>query len=124
MLIPFKMYAGGPLGSGMQWFPWVHLEDEVGAIIHSLTTTSLSGPFNIAAPEPVRMKDFASILGKVIQRPSWAPVPGFMLKLILGEMAGPLLLSGQRAVSDRLRQSGYTFLFPRVEDALKAILIP
>jgi len=122
LLLPFKLFAGGPLGSGKQWFPWVHLEDEVGAIIHAMNTKTLRGPFNVAAPEVVRMKEFTRVLGTVMHRPSWAPVPGFVLKIILGEMAGPLLLSGQQAVPEKLLQSGYAFSFPRLRDALEHLL--
>ena len=122
LLLPYRMFAGGPLGSGRQWFPWVHLEDEVGAIIHALTTDALRGPFNVTAPEYLRMKEFGKHLGAAMGRPSWAPVPGFVLKIVLGEMAGPLLLSGQKAVSDKLRKSGYAFSFPGVRAALEHLL--
>ncbi len=122
LLLPFRLFAGGPLGSGRQWFPWVHLEDEVGAILHALSTRSLSGPFNVAAPEYVTMKEFARQLGSVLGRPSWAPAPGFVLRLLLGEMAGPLLLSGQKAISDKLQRSGFSFSYPALRGALEHLL--
>ncbi len=122
LLIPFRLFVGGPLGSGRQWFPWVHIDDEVRAIMHAITTPSLSGPFNIAAPEYVRMKDFAKELGRIMHRPSWAPVPGFVLKMILGEMARPLVLSGQRAVSNKLQASEFKFAFPKLRAALENLL--
>lgn len=122
LLLPFRLFIGGPLGSGRQWFPWVHIEDEVRAIIHAITTPSLSGPFNIAAPEHIRMQEFARMLGDTMRRPSWISGPAFVLRIVLGEMAGPLLLSGQKAVSEKLLRSGFTFSFPTVREALQHLL--
>ncbi|MBI4429789.1 MAG: TIGR01777 family protein [Ignavibacteriales bacterium] len=122
LLLPFSMFVGGPLGSGMQWFPWIHLEDEIGALVFALENSKLSGPVNLTAPEPVTMKDFCSALGKAMHRPSWAPVPGFALKILVGEMAGPLLLGGQKVIPKKLQESGYVFKFPRLESALEDIM--
>jgi hypothetical protein len=116
------LFIGGPLGSGRQWFPWIHLADEAGAFEFMLQNSSLSGAVNLAAPENVTMKQFCTVLGRAMQRPSWAPVPGFVLKTILGEMAGPLLLCGQKVVPKKLMEAGYTFLYPNAEEALKNIL--
>jgi uncharacterized protein (TIGR01777 family) len=120
-LVPFKFYVGGPLGSGRQCFPWVHRSDVVGAIVHALQNPSLSGPVNVTAPGILTMGEFCATLGKVMNRPSWAPVPGFALRLILGEMAG-MLLTGQKAVPERLEATGYRFRYAGAEQALRQIL--
>ena len=97
MLTPFKLFAGGPLGSGEQWFSWIDREDLVRLIDFALTETSLQGTFNATAPEPVRMKDFCQTLGQVLGRPSWLPVPDIALELLLGE-AAKLVLEGQQVL--------------------------
>jgi hypothetical protein len=122
MLLPFQLFAGGPLGSGRQWFPWIHLEDEVRAIQFAVEQKSPVGPINLAAPNPVTMKEFCTALGKAMHRPSWAPVPGFVLKTLLGEMAGPLLLGGQQAVPNKLLAAGFQFRFTNVGEALRNLL--
>ncbi len=122
MLVPFKLYFGGPLGSGHQWFPWIHLEDEIGALIFAAENHNLRGPVNLAAPESVTMKQFCQALGKAVKRPSWAPVPGIALKILLGEMAGSLLLGGQKIVPAKLLEAGYKFHFPKLDEALHNIL--
>lgn len=120
-LPPFRFFVGGPLGSGRQYFPWVHRADVVGAIEHALKNRELSGPANVAAPGILTMKGFCSVLGRSLGRPSWAPVPGFALKLLLGEMAG-MLLTGQKALPTRLEQTGYRFRYPDASSALADIL--
>jgi hypothetical protein len=120
MLLPFNLFAGGPLGTGRQWFPWIHLEDEVGIILYSLVNSGIAGPVNLAAPEPVTMAQFCKALGKAMHRPSWAPVPGFVLKVALGEMAG-IVLTGQRAVPKKAIDAGYTFKNPTLAGALSLI---
>ncbi len=119
---PFRFFAGGPLGSGRQWFSWIHLDDEVNAIIFLMERDDLSGVFNLTAPQPVRQKDFSRTLGKVMKRPSWLPVPGFLLRLLFGAMAQEALLSGQRVVPSRLLDSNFRFLYPELEPAFKEIL--
>lgn len=123
LLTPFRFFVGGPLGSGKQWFPWIHLDDEVKAIRFLMEREGLSGPFNLCAPEPVTMKDFCHTLGKVMGRPSSFSVPGFMLHLLFGEMAQEVLLSGQRAMPGRLLKAGYAFRYLNIEYALREILI-
>ena len=120
MLVPFNLFAGGSLGSGKQWFPWVHLDDAVRAALHGVSHPSLSGPVNVAAPHSVRMREFCQALGKALHRPSWLPVPGFVLKTALGEMSD-MILTGQRVVPRRLEQTGFRFSFPRLEQALSNI---
>jgi len=121
MLLPFQLFAGGPLGSGRQWFPWVHRDDILGIILYALENTEISGPVNAAAPEPVTMQAFCSRLGKALGRPSWAPVPAFMLRLLLGEMA-EMLLGGQKVVPQAILAAGYEFRYPCLQDALESIL--
>lgn len=119
---PFKLYVGGSLGNGRQWFSWIHLEDELNAILFFLNKENLKGAFNLTAPHPVIQKSFARTLGKTLGRPSWFPVPGFVLRLSLGKMADETVLVSQRAIPKRLLEAGYRFLFPNVESALEDIL--
>jgi uncharacterized protein len=121
-LLPFRFFAGGPLGSGEQWFPWIHIQDEVNAILYSAGNEQILGPINLAAPDPVRMEDFCRVLGKVLNRPAWLSVPGFVLKLALGEMAEPLLLQGQKMIPQKLIGAGFKFQFSKLEDALRDLL--
>jgi uncharacterized protein (TIGR01777 family) len=123
LLTPFRLFVGGPLGSGRQYFPWIHLRDEARAIRFLIEQEKLQGAFNLAAPESLTQKEFCHILGQVLKRPSWFPVPGFALRLIFGEMAGEVLLSGQRAVPKRLLDAGYKFSFPDAESALQNLLL-
>jgi len=122
LLLPFRLFAGGPLGSGNQWFSWIHLEDEVRAIRFLIEKEDLQGIFNLTSPGHLRQKEFSKILGKVMKRPSWLPVPGFMLRLLMGEMAEELLLTGQRVAPKRLLEAGFTFLFSEAELAIQEIL--
>lgn len=121
MLLPFRLFAGGPVGSGRQYMPWIHLADEVGAIRFLLGSPNASGPFNLTAPEPLTNQRFSRILGRVMRRPSFMPAPAFVLKLALGEMSG-LVLEGQRALPRRLEEAGYRFRFPGLEAALSDLL--
>jgi uncharacterized protein (TIGR01777 family) len=122
MLPPFQFFMGGPLGKGSQWFSWIHRDDLIGAILFALRHENLSGPVNATAPNPATMKDFCHTLGRVMHRPSFAPVPELVLKLLLGEMAQEMLLSGQRVVPSKLQEGGYAFQHPLLEEALHAIL--
>jgi hypothetical protein len=117
MLLPFRCGLGGPLGGGRQWFPWIHLDDEVGAIRFLLERRDLAGVFNLVAPEPVRQGEFARALGRALRRPAIAPVPGAILGLALGEMA-EVLLASQRVVPARLSEQGYRFARPGLDGAL------
>ena len=122
MLLPFRLFVGGPLGDGRQWLSWIHREDEVQALRFLLDNENAQGVFNLTAPEPVTMRDFCHLLGKTMGRPSWLPMPGFVLRLLFGEMADALLLSGQRAIPRRLQEEGFEFKYPTTELALKAIM--
>jgi uncharacterized protein (TIGR01777 family) len=121
MVPPFKFFVGGPLGSGAQWMSWIHLEDEIGLILHLIETPEATGAVNATAPNPATMKLFCQTLGKVMGRPSWAPVPGFALRLMLGEMAD-MLLTGQRAVPAAAQKLGYQFRYGNLHDALQACM--
>jgi hypothetical protein len=119
MVVPFKLFAGGPLGSGQQWMSWIQLEDHVRLMLEVIENTQASGAINVTAPNPVRNKEFCQTLGKVLGRPCWAPVPGLALRLVLGEMAG-MLLTGQRVIPAAAQKLGFQFRYPNLEEALKA----
>lgn len=122
MITPFKFFLGGPVGSGRQWMPWIHRRDEVGAMVHCIEQDSCSGAYNFTSPQPVRNKEFCSELAKALGRPCWLPAPAFALKALLGEMAEELLLGGQKALPQRLLESGYPFIFPDLGQALRDIV--
>lgn len=122
MTLPFKMFVGGYLGSGTQWFPWIHRDDLVGIVRFVLEHRALSGPVNVVAPEALTMKEFCAALGRALKRPSWAPVPSFVLKGVLGEMS-EMLLTGQRVVPAKLMQAGYQFKFSKLDDAFSDIFL-
>ncbi len=119
MIPPFLFFAGGPLGPGTQFFPWIHRDDLINIILHALLKTDLSGPVNAVAPEGVTMAQFCKTLGKVLRRPSWAPVPAPVLKLLLGEMS-ELFLQGANIVPAKLMRSGFQFRYPELLPALTA----
>ncbi len=121
MLLPFRLFAGGPIGSGSQWFSWVHRDDVIGAVLFALETPNLHGPVNCVAPESVRMDDFCRTLARVLTRPSWLRVPGFVLRSLMGEMAG-MILGGRRVLPVRLTGMGYHFAYPGLEGALRSLL--
>jgi uncharacterized protein len=121
MLLPFKLYGGGPLGHGNQYYPWVHMDDMVQALLFCIDNKEISGPVNITAPTPVTMDEFAQTLGSVMNRPSWFRVPGFMLKIAVGDSASSILAS-LRAVPSKLLEHGYRFRHPNLEHALRDIL--
>ena len=121
MLLPHRFFAGGRLGSGRQWFPWIHIQDETAAIRFLIENESASGPFNLAAPQPVTNADFSRALGRVLGRPAVAPAPAFALRAALGEMS-TLLLDGQRVVPKRLQEAGFDFGYTRVGAALEDLL--
>lgn len=122
MLPPFKLFAGGPLGSGDQWMSWIHLEDEVRLIRHLLESSKTVGPVNATAPNPVTNLEFSKTLGKVLARPAFMPAPGFALRLLLGEMAEALLLEGQRVLPQAALANGFQFKYPQLEVALRHLL--
>jgi uncharacterized protein (TIGR01777 family) len=121
MARPFKLFAGGKLGDGRQFFSWVHLDDAVAALERCLDDPSVSGPFNVASPEAVPQAEFADALGRALHRPAWLPAPKFALKLLFGEGSGPIL-TGQRAVPKRLEAIGFQFRHPGLDETLSDAL--
>jgi uncharacterized protein (TIGR01777 family) len=122
LVLPFRLFAGGPLGNGRQWFPWIHLEDEIEAIRFLMTRDDARGAYNLAAPETIRNADVARALGKEMRRPAVFRVPAVLLRLVLGEKA-VLVVEGQRPVPRRLMEAGYSFRFPTFEAALRDLLV-
>ena len=121
MMLPFKLFMGGPIGSGRQWFPWVHRDDLISIVMLALEKPVLSGPVNVAAPEHVTMKQFCTALGKAMHRPSWAPAPAFALRILLGEMSS-MIITGQKVVPEKLMKNGYEFRFPDLVQALEDVV--
>jgi hypothetical protein len=122
MLLPFKMGAGGRIGSGAQFMSWIAIDDAIGAIHHAIVTESLQGPVNAVAPAPVSNAEFTRTLARVLSRPAIAPMPAFAARLAFGEMADALLLASQRVLPTRLQASGYKFRYPELEGALRHLL--
>jgi uncharacterized protein (TIGR01777 family) len=118
IVLPFKLFAGGPIGSGKQYWPWIHIDDEIRAIRFLIENEEASGVFNLSAPTPLTNKEFSAKLGKVMGRPSLLPVPDFALKTGFGEMS-TVLLDGQRAVPQRLQDLAFDFKFPTAEAAFQ-----
>lgn len=121
MLTPFKFGVGGPIGSGRQFWPWIHRQDWIELVRWSIHTPAVSGAINATAPFPVANAEFARALGRALHRPAFMPAPAFALRLMLGEMADELLLSGQRAVPAKAQRLGFTFRYAGVDEALAAI---
>lgn len=121
MVMPVKMFVGGPLGSGKQYFPWIHLADEVAAIRWLIDNPKASGVYNLSAPTPMTNKEFTQAIGKVLGRPTFMSVPAVAMKTIFGEMS-TLLLDGQREVPARLVKEGFKFKFTNAEAALRDVL--
>jgi uncharacterized protein (TIGR01777 family) len=122
LLPPFRWGLGGPVGSGRQWWSWISLDDLTGAILHALATDALAGPVNAVAPVPVTNRDFARTLGRVLGRPALLPLPARAARLLLGELAGALLLASARVVPARLEATGFAFGDATLERALRRLL--
>ncbi len=121
MLAPFSAFVGGPIGSGNQWFSWIHRDDVVKLIIAAIENPQMQGTYNATAPNPVTMAEFATTLGAVMERPSWLPVPNFALEAMLGEGA-IVVLQGQQVVPTQTLAAGFEFQYPTLKPALTAIL--
>ncbi len=121
MLLPFKFFIGGPLGSGRQWFPWIHIDDVVGIYLYAIDNENISGAINGTSPGIVTMREFAKTLGKVLKRPSLFPVPKFVMKIAAGEVAEYAVMS-QRTSVEKIINAGYKFKFENLESPLKDIL--
>jgi len=123
-MIPlFRKFIGGPVGNGQQWLSWIHMEDLTEGFLFLLKHHEISGPVNLCSPNPVRNRDLAKGLGKVLKRPSFIRAPGFMIKLVLGEF-GSVVLKGQRIIPARLLESGFVFNYPDIGKALENIVGP
>ena len=122
LLLPAKMGAGGPVGGGKQMQSWISLDDEIYAIHHLMMQDSAEGVYNLTAPSPVSQKQFAKTLGRVLRRPSFAPLPGFVIKLLFGQMGKKLVLEGQDVRPTRLIESGFEFTHPELESCLRSCL--
>ena len=122
MLTPFRLYAGGPIGNGQQWFSWVHRDDLVSLFMQGLSNEAMSGVYNGTAPHPVRMSELCDTLGKVMNRPSWLPVPDFVIETLLGDGA-VVVLEGQKVLPERTQSTGFSYAYPKVEPALREIVV-
>lgn len=120
MVLPYKLFAGGNLGSGEQWYSWIHLDDLISLFLFAIHNQNIRGPLNVVAPNPLRMKDFGKELGRVLNKPHWLPAPGFALKTLLGEMS-VLLLEGQKVIPEKAIQHDFTFKFNTLDRALSDI---
>jgi uncharacterized protein (TIGR01777 family) len=118
LAMPFRFFVGGPIGSGRQWFPWVHIDDVVSAFRFALDHQEVEGPLNVTSPQPVRNREFARAVGQALHRPSWLPVPAFALRIALGEL-GTTLLGSQRVLPEKLARAGYIFQQPQLRPALR-----
>jgi uncharacterized protein len=121
MLTPFRLFAGGPIGSGRQWFSWIHQDDVVSLLVKALTDGAMQGVYNATAPQPVRMNELCTVLGQQMQRPSWLPVPGFAIEALLGDGA-VVVLEGQKVVPQQTLNSGFNYEYETLDRALAQIL--
>ena len=122
LALPFRLFVGGPVGSGRQWMSWIDLEDAVALIVAIITDGGLRGPVNLAAPDPRRQAEFARALGEALHRPSWFPTPGIAVRLVLGDQA-TLALGSRRVWPAAALANGFTFRYPRLEDSLRRIAV-
>ncbi len=121
MITPFKLFAGGPIGNGRQWFSWIHREDLVNLILQALKQTEMSGVYNATSPKPVRMQELSDTMGKVMHRPSWLPVPSFAIEALLGD-GSVVVLEGQKVLPQRTLETGFNYQYPNLQPALVEIL--
>ena len=121
MIPAFRSFVGGPLGNGKQWFPWIHIEDLMSAMLFVMENNKIEGSVNFCSPHPVRNHDLAKTLGNLLKRPSFMPAPGFMIRLVLGEFGSTLLIS-QRAVPEKLLNHRFGFRYPALKQAIQNIL--
>lgn len=121
LLLPFRLFLGGPVGNGKQWISWIHVADLVELTVFAMSNSRVAGPINATAPEPLTNWGFSKILGKVLHRPSWLPVPRWVLRILLGEAAG-VVIRGQRVIPQQAVQAGFAFQFPDLEGALRQLL--
>jgi uncharacterized protein (TIGR01777 family) len=122
MARPFRFFVGGPVASGRQYLSWIHIDDWVQLMLWVLRTPGATGAFNATAPVPVTNRDFSAAIGRALGRPSWVPVPAFVLRALFGEMADTVLVNGQRALPKRAQELGFTFAYPTIDNAVAAVL--
>ncbi|MBW7455046.1 TIGR01777 family oxidoreductase [Paenibacillus sepulcri] len=122
MLMPYRLFAGGKIGTGKQWLSWIHIEDMVRLLLFCIDNSQIKGPINASAPEPVTNDRFGRALGAAFHKPHWFPVPGFMMKLMFGELS-TLLLEGQRAVPGKALNNGFEFHYPTIKSAMENIAV-
>ena len=122
LLLPFRLGLGGRIGDGRQYWSWIALEDVVRAFAFALHSEEISGPVNVVAPRPVRLSEFVHTLGEVLHRPTVFPLPAFVIRTMLGEMGKTLLLDSARVLPEKLERAGYSFEYPQLKDALRALL--
>lgn len=122
MALPFKLFVGDPIGSGKQWFSWIHSDDPVNAMLFLIKNEDARGLYNLSAPDPKPNPDFGRLIARALKRPYWLPVPGFIMSLVIGELGDKLLLGSQRVVPQRLTEAGFKFKFADAESALKDLL--
>jgi len=121
MVPAFRYFAGGPIGSGRQWFPWIHMDDLLSALMLVIENTEIKGPVNFCSPQPIRNRDLAKTLGRILHRPSFISTPGFMIRLIMGEL-GSSLIGSQHCVPRVLLKHGFIFKYPDIGDAIQNII--
>ncbi|MBE3143166.1 MAG: TIGR01777 family protein, partial [Planctomycetes bacterium] len=121
LMLPFRLFLGGPLGSGQQWYSWIAMQDEIRAMLFLLKNEQAAGAYNLTSPEPLRMSEFGKVLASIIHRPYWLPAPAFALRTLLGEMS-ILVLTGQKVVPQKLLAEEFHFQFPTLKSALENLL--
>ena len=122
LALPFRLFTGGPIGSGKQWFSWIHTVDQVRALRFLIENDNARGVYNVSAPDPKTNADFGKLIARVLRRPYWFPVPAFVMQLIFGELGDALLLGSQRVLPQCLLEAGFKFQFANAEDALRDVL--
>lgn len=122
LALPFKLFVGGPIGSGKQWFSWIHTADQVCAVRFLIENENVRGVYNLSAPDPRTNADFGKLIARVLHRPYWFPVPTFVMRLVFGELGELLLLGSQRVIPQRLQEAGFKFQFDSAESALNDLL--
>jgi uncharacterized protein (TIGR01777 family) len=121
LALPFRFFAGGRAGSGEQYWSWIHLDDWTRMVRWAIDTAGIQGPLNLTAPAPTTNREFAEALGRALHRPALVPAPAFAVRLLLGEMADALILSGQRVLPAKATRAGFEFRYPTLNSALRHI---
>ena len=120
--LPFSLGLGGPVGSGNQWFPWIHIDDIVGIVMHAIETDTVTGVLNGTAPSPVRSSEFTKAYASALNRPHFFPLPEFVVRTVFGSEEANIVLDGQKVLPKRTQELGYVFKYPDVESAIREIV--